>query len=91
MWCGTAAGEEEGMLAERLQDHCSPDLPGRRMPGGHLQVVLGLGGQRAGRALAVHPFGGGEKPAGFRELVGGEDLGNVEDHGGVWFRTSGCR
>lgn len=75
-------GHEQGMVPQALQ-HGFADLPGQRVVLRQLQVVLGLGRLVAGGRLAVGPFRLLQGCADPGDFLGGEDGGNMQQHGAV--------
>src|SRR6185369_31052 len=70
--------EQRSALERGYDDVARLARLGRRLV--HLPVVLDPGGQVPGRLAAVHPFGVVQQSAAVRDLAGGQDLGNMEEH-----------
>ena len=68
------------MPVERSQ-HELADEGGRGAVVGQLLVVLDGGGLGAGAVAAVGPGGAHEGLAGLADFVGGEEVGDLEEHG----------
>jgi len=73
-------GDEEGVVAEGFEDHLA-HLTGGGVILGDLHVVLCPCGLMAGGDAAIDPFGFVEDFADAGDLVGGEDVGDGEEHG----------
>jgi len=74
--------EERAVAAECIEDGRADRTRGR-IGLGQLQVVLGLRGLVTRGQAAVGPAGRGQLLAGLGDLLGGEDVGNVQQHGGL--------
>ena len=70
---------EQRIALQRLEDHL-PELSRDRVAFGDLPVVLGARRLMPGGDLAVDPFGRVEQAARMRHLLGGQNIGNLNQH-----------